>query len=323
MFCYQCEQTVNGTGCEKIGVCGKRPETAGLQDLLIHATKGIAQYAYRARKWGATNKTVDEFVLDTLFTTVTNVNFDNEAHLAVLKRADEVKIMAQTMYETAAQKAKAFVEKLPGPAAWKYIANATDTIRQAELVGVLSRKTKKNADITGTEDLILYGLKGAAAYAHHALMLGVTDNTIYAGFHETLNFLTEDHELEELLGEALRVGDLNYRVMEMLDRANTTAYGHPTPTKVRITPVKGKAILVTGHDLKDLEELLKQTAGKGINIYTHGEMLPAHGYPALKKYPHLVGNWGTAWQNQQAEFPLFPGAILFTTNCIQRPQEIY
>lgn len=171
---------------------------------------------------------------------------------------------------------------------------------------------------------MLYGLKGAAAYADHAQILGKESDEVYAGFHEGLDFLTrESSSIEELLGKCLKVGELNLKAMELLDAANTGAYGHPQPTKVRIEPVKGKAIAISGHDLKDLEELLKQTEGKGINIYTHGEMLPAHGYPKLKAYKHLVGNYGSAWQNQTREFAAFPGAILMTTNCLQRPADDY
>jgi hydroxylamine reductase len=180
------------------------------------------------------------------------------------------------------------------------------------------------ADLAGLAELALYGLKGAAAYADHALLLGHEDPAIYAAFHEGLDFLAgQGRDVDAVLGWVLRAGELNLKVMELLDAANTGAYGHPEPTAVRITPVKGKAILVSGHDLKDLEELLKQTRGKGVNVYTHGEMLPAHGYPGLKKYPHLVGNYGGAWQNQAKEFEAFPGAVLMTTNCIQMPRASY
>ena len=211
-----------------------------------------------------------------------------------------------------------------GPALWKPGATLADLIRQGEKVSPESRVASVGADIAATQDLILLGLKGTAAYADHAMILGQQDESFYAFMHEALDFLLKpDPSLEEVLGYALKTGEINLKVMELLDAANTRAYGTPAPTQVRITPVKGKAILVSGHDLKDLDVLLKQTEGLGINVYTHGEMLPAHGYPGLKKYKHLAGNYGGAWQDQRAEFDAFPGAILMTTNCIQKPKDGY
>jgi hydroxylamine reductase len=324
MFCYQCEQTANGEGCTVMGVCGKDPKTAALQDLLVHAVKGIAMHAHRAARLGARDPAVDVTVIEALFATVTNVDFDPQRLVLHLRQAADALQKARTLHETACRQAGQRPEALGGPAAWQPAPDIDGLLAQAEEVAITKRATQLGDDVTGLQELILYGLKGAAAYADHAMILGQEEPAVYAIFHEALDFLARNNPSgDELLGWALRVGELNLKVMEMLDAANTGAYGHPQPTPVRITPVKGKAILVSGHDLKDLEELLKQTAGKGINVYTHGEMLPAHGYPALKKYPHLVGNYGGAWQDQRKEFDEFPGAILMTTNCIQKPRESY
>jgi len=324
MFCYQCEQTAKGIGCTFQGVCGKDPTTATLQDLLVYATKGIAMYAHRARQLGATDREINVFTLEALFSTVTNVDFDPERIQALIYKAAEIRDKAKALYEQAAQKAGKTPENLGGAASWTPADDQAGLVEQGAAVGVESRKAKYGDDITGLIELITYGLKGAAAYADHAQILGQEDDGVYAIFHEILDYLAGDSfDVGELLANALKVGELNLKVMELLDAANTGAYGHPVPTAVRITPVKGKAILVSGHDLKDLEELLKQTEGLGINVYTHCEMLPAHGYPGLKKYKHLVGNYGGAWQNQAKEFDEFPGAILMTTNCIQKPRDTY
>jgi len=324
MFCYQCEQTAKGIGCTFQGVCGKDPTTATLQDLLVYATKGIAMYAHRARQLGATDREINVFTLEALFSTVTNVDFDPERIQALIYKAAEIRDKAKALYEQAAQKAGKTPENLGGAASWTPADDQAGLVEQGAAVGVESRKAKYGDDITGLIELITYGLKGAAAYADHAQILGQEDDGVYAIFHEILDYLAGDSfDVGELLAKALKVGELNLKVMELLDAANTGAYGHPVPTAVRITPVKGKAILVSGHDLKDLEELLKQTEGLGINVYTHCEMLPAHGYPGLKKYKHLVGNYGGAWQNQAKEFDEFPGAILMTTNCIQKPRDTY
>jgi len=324
VFCYQCEQTAKGTGCTSRGVCGKDAETAALQDLLIYATKGISMYAHRARQLGAADRDVNVFTVEALFTTVTNVNFDPERLLRLLGRASRIRDKAQLLYEEACAKAGQTPETLSGPALWSPAAELGELLEQAEEIGIQRRKAALGDDITGLQELLTYGLKGAAAYVDHAQILGHEDDGVYAFIHEALDALTKPNPTaEELLALNLKCGEVNLRVMELLDAANTGAYGHPVPTPVRIEPVKGKAILVSGHDLKDLEELLKQTDGKGINIYTHGEMLPAHGYPRLKAYKHLVGNYGGAWQEQRKEFDEFPGAILMTTNCIQKPKDSY
>jgi len=324
MFCYQCEQTSRGTGCTTQGVCGKTPEAAAMQDLILHATKGIAQYAHRARQLGAAERAIDVFVIEALFTTVTNVNFDVGRLADMVPAAARTRDRARALYEEAARRAGRPVETLRGPAAFRPADNLAALLTQAEDVRLTARLAQTSAEAVGLQELILYGLKGTAAYADHAHVLGVTDEAVFADFHRLLDFLAGDPEdLAQLTATALEVGALNLKVMELLDRANTGTYGHPEPTRVRVTPLKGKCILVSGHDLKDLAALLEQTAGTGIRVYTHGEMLPALAYPELKKHPHLAGNYGGAWQNQRREFAEFPGAILMTTNCIQRPQESY
>jgi hydroxylamine reductase len=324
MFCYQCEQTARGTGCTVQGVCGKDERTAVLQDLLIHATKGIARYAHRARALGATDPEINAFTAEALFATITNVDFDPERLKVLLDRAAALRDKARGLYETAAKQAGKPVETLSGPAAWQPAADIAGLVEQGRPLGILGRHEQWGDDIADLHDLVLFGLKGAAAYADHAHVLGHDDDRLFAEFHRLLDLLArEEQDAGTLLGAALETGKLNLGVTELLDKANTSTYGHPEPTRVRLTPVKGKAILISGHDLRDLELLLKQTEGKGINVYTHGEMLPCHGYPKLKAYKHLAGHYGTAWQNQQKEFPAFPGAILMTTNCIQRPAAGY
>ena len=324
MFCYQCEQTNQGTGCTVMGVCGKNPAVATLQDLLVHATKGIGMYGHRARQLGVRDREVDVFVLEALFSAVTNVNFDPERLVTLLRRAASLRDKIRKLYEQAARKAGQAPQALAGPAAWQPAADLDGLLEQGRQVGIQPRMAVQGPDVTGLKELLTYGVKGMAAYADHAQILGQEDDAVYAWFHEALDFLTRtDVTGEQLLAMNLRCGEVNLKVMGLLDAANTGAYGHPEPTKVRVTPVAGKCIVVSGHDLKDLEMLLKQTEGRGINVYTHGEMLPCHGYPGLKKYKHLVGNYGGAWQDQRKEFDAFPGAILMTTNCIQKPKESY
>jgi len=324
MFCYQCEETAKGTGCLLAGVCGKDATTAALQDLLVYAAKGISLYAHRAGQMGERDDEVDEFVVEALFSTVTNVDFDPQRLQGWLQRAATMRHRAQRLYEDACRKQGKQPEQLDGPANWQPAADIEGLVRQGLEIGIPIRQQALGEEVTGLQELILYGLKGTAAYADHAHVLGKDDPTVYAAFHEALDFLTrEDPTIEELLGWSMKIGEVNLKVMALLDEANTGTYGHPKPTPVRVTAVKGKAILVSGHDLKDLEALLKQTEGKGVNVYTHGEMLPAHAYPALNQYKHLVGNYGGAWQDQRQEFEAFPGAILMTTNCIQQPKETY
>jgi hydroxylamine reductase len=324
MFCYQCEQTAGGRGCEKQGVCGKDATTAAMQDLLLYAAKGISQYATRARQLNAKDPAVDIFVIEALFTTVTNVSFDAVRIEEMVRKAAAVKKNAQTLYEQACQRAGRQPEKPAGPAQWNPASTLDGLLEQASAVGIAPARAALGDDLAGLQELLTYGLKGTAAYVDHAHVLGKDDDKVYAFIHEALDYLTEPKPtVDKLFTLNMKCGEVNLTVMEMLDAANTGAYGNPVPTSVRVTPLKGKAILVSGHDLKDLAELLEQTKGKGINIYTHGEMLPAHGYPALKKYSHLVGNYGGAWQDQAKEFDAFPGAILMTTNCIQTPKPSY
>ncbi|MFH1452591.1 MAG: hydroxylamine reductase, partial [Armatimonadota bacterium] len=312
MFCYQCEQTLNGKGCVKAGVCGKDEATSNLQDVLFYITKGVSMYAHRL---GIRDKEADAFVLDALFSTVTNVNFDTERIKTLIDKGVRIREKLKKEYGGA--------EELSGPALFMPAGTVNEITQEAQDLSIQKRK-EKSEDITSLQEILTYGIKGMAAYAHHARILGREDESVYSFTHEVLGFLSEENQSpDKLLSYILKTGEVNLKVMELLDFANTGTYGHPVPTKVRITPVKGKAILVSGHDLKDLEELLKQTEGKGINVYTHGEMLPAHGYPGLNKYKHLAGNYGGAWQDQVKEFKDFPGSILMTTNCIQRPQDSY
>lgn len=295
MFCYQCEQTSKCEGCKIVGVCGKQPSSAHLQDEIVAKVKELAFYASRLRESEYINKQADLAMIEGLFTTVTNVNFDDE-------RLNKVKATLQQL-----------IDELKGLVEVEY---------NGLPVSVEERKALLGEDIHSLQEIIVYGLKGAAAYYDHAHILGYEDDKLIGDFFEILDFLNKgDATAADLLAKALKTGEVNFRVMQLLDEANTGTYGHPEPTKVRTTGVKGKAILVSGHDLKDLEELLKQTEGTGINVYTHGEMLPCNAYPSLKKFKHLIGNWGGAWQDQQKEFKQFPGSILMTTNCIQNPKE--
>ncbi len=321
MFCHQCEQAAKGIGCEVTGVCGKKPEVAELQDNLLYGLKGLAVFADKARESGAKDDEVDAFMLEGLFTTVTNVDFDPERLEAAIRKCFQMKEKARALYEGAG--AKAGGTKAPqlteGPAAW---TPAADLVKQGEQYGILA--IHENEDIRSAIEILTYGLKGMAAYADHCRILGRNEDDVYAFFHKALAATANPAlQLEDYVELAMECGKVNLKVMGMLDTAHVTRFGNPVPTPVQLGAKAGKAILVTGHDLLMLEELLKQTEGKGINVYTHGEMLPAHGYPGLKKYSHLVGNFGGAWQDQQKEFPGFPGAIIFNTNCIQKPAESY
>ena len=325
MLCYQCEQTAKGTGCTAHGVCGKDPETAALQDLLVCAIKDIARYAHGANGMGVRDRQVDVFVIKALFSTLTNVNFDPQRFGAFLAEAARMRDKARQLYMDAKHKAGQSPDDLDSPIAWwEDMEDLGSLIAKGEQVSIQRRMDELGEEAAGLQELILYGLRGAVAYADHAQILGKEDDQLYASFHEILDFLASGPtDTGELLGKALEVGAANLKAMELLDAANTETYGHPEPTQVRISAVKGKCILVSGHDLKDLADLLKQTEGKGINVYTHGEMLACNAYPELKKYKHLVGNYGGAWQDQRKEFEAFPGAILMTTNCLQKPKDSY
>jgi len=314
MFCYQCEQTARGEGCIKSGVCGKTPDVAALQDVLIYSVMGLAQVAAEARKKGITDPEANRFTVKAMFSTLTNVNFDPDRFQPLITQAVELREKL---------KAKAQVSVTESPATFTPAATVDDLVKQGEAVGLKS-DLSINPDILALQHTLLFGLKGVCAYADHAQILGQEDDAVYAFIHEGLIApLNKNLGLNDWVGLVLKCGEINLRAMELLDAGNTGTYGHPVPTRVPLGARLGKAILVSGHDLKDLEELLKQSEGKGISVYTHGEMLPAHAYPGLKKYSHFYGHYGTAWQNQTKEFAEFPGAILMTTNCIQKPKESY
>ena len=328
MFCFQCEQTDRtGTvpGCAgPLGNCGKTPETSDLQDLLIHAVKGIAQYAVKARALGAADDEAAGFILYAMFTTLTNVNFNPTRFTVLLQEAAAVRDRVRARYEEAARAQGLVPEQLAGPAAWAPAPDLEGLTAQAAEVGVDAGRDTVGEDVVGLRALNLYGLKGICAYAHHAHVLGRESEEVFAGVEEALAYLAGDPtDPEDLLEHAIGLGHLNLSVLGLLDAANTGTLGAQQPTTVRTAPVAGKAILVSGHDLRDLAALLEQTKDTGINVYTHGEMLPAHGYPLLKAYPHLAGNYGGAWQDQQAEFAAFPGPILMTSNCIVEPHVSY
>jgi hydroxylamine reductase len=324
MFCYQCEQTSKGEGCQTIGVCGKDETTATLQDLLIHVIKGISMYAHRARQQGAADPEIDAFTIRAIFATLTNVNFDPERLVELIHQAEVTRDAARDLYERASVTAGIVPAELAGPAAWVPSSTLDGLLAQGRQTLLPARFITEGKEISNLQELVLYGIKGVAAYAAHALALGAGDPICFAKIHEILDFLTHPSPTaDELLATALAVGELNYLVMETLDKAHTATFGHPRPTKVRLQARKGKAIVVSGHDLHDLHALLEQTKGLGIQVYTHGEMLPAHGYPKLKAHEHLAGNYGGGWTDQAAEFAEFPGAILVTSNCIQQPNVTY
>ena len=319
MFCFQCEQTAKGEGCTKIGVCGKQPEVAALQDLLIYAQKGLSLVAVEGRKVGVVDPAVDKFTNEAIFSTLTNVDFDPDRFVALINEAAQLREALKDKVRGGGGKTD-----LSEDAANFTPATSMDAmVAQGEKVAI-NADPDMNADINGLKELLIYGIKGTAAYADHARILGQEDDKVYAFVHEAMAAtLNPELTVDDYVGLVLKCGEINLRTMELLDAGNTGTYGHPVPTKVPLGVKQGKAILVSGHDLKDLGLLLEQTEGKGINIYTHGEMLPCHGYPELKKYSHFYGHYGTAWQNQKKEFAQFPGAILMTTNCIQKPKDSY
>lgn len=319
MFCNQCEQTAKGTGCTVSGVCGKKPEVAALQDLLLHAVKGLSLYANAGSKADFVDRRTGRLALESLFSTITNVDFDPERLQKLILRCS--KTMTK-LKEKLAQ--EGVVTDFAAPAAaFKPASDLAGLIKQGEKVG-LPVDHEAPADIQSLQQTLLFGVKGLSAYADHAAILGQEDDAIYAFIYEAFTaFTNKNLTLDDWVALVLKCGGVNLRAMELLYTANTSAYGQPVPTEVPLGHKQGKCILVSGHDLKDLAELLKQTEGKDIYIYTHGEMLPTHGYPELKKYAHFYGHYGTAWQNQKKEFAAFPGAILMTTNCIQSPKESY
>ena len=319
MFCNQCEQTAKGIACTTIGVCGKTEDVAALQDLLTYAVQGLSVVAVEGRKNGIIDNAIDRFAAEAIFACLTNVDFDSARFQTWINKTvmlrdglkERVKAGGGNVdFEAAA------VSFTPGDSVAALVAQG----QELDFMNSLDA----NEDLRSLKQITVYGIRGLAAYSDHAAILGKEDDSIYTYIYETLaEFTKSGQTLEQLVGITLKCGEINLKAMELLDAGNTETYGHPVPTEVPLGAKAGKAIAVTGHDLKDLELLLKQTEGKGINIYTHGEMLPCHGYPELKKYDHFYGHYGTAWQNQAKEFPEFPGAILFTTNCIQKPKDSY
>ena len=316
MFCYQCEQTVGGSGCTNVGVCGKHPDVAGLQDLMVHQLKGIGYLAHKARFSGKIDDDVNRYTAEALFSTITNVDFDPDQLMYWINKGESVrqKLLAMAPVRERADAPDA-VLFAPGK-------TAADCMTQAGELTILNFHS--DPDVRSLMHLLLYGLKGLAAYADHALILGKKDDTIYGYMHKALSRLNDPSQtIESLVPLVLECGTTNIRCMQLLDEGHTSRFGHPQPAQVSTGKKSGPAIVISGHDLLDLEELLKQTQGKGVNVYTHGEMLPAHGYPGLRKFSHLAGHFGTAWQNQQKEFDNVPAAFVFTTNCIQKPRDSY
>lgn len=335
MFCYQCEQTdrtpqperpnLLSFGCSSTkGNCGKDATTAALQDVLVEVNLGIGQYAQKLRQLGAPDPQYAAHASFDLFTTLTNVNFNATRFMSLIAEAVDVRERAKVAYEDAARAAGVEPQILTGPAQFVPVNKISDAVAQAAEVGVDTDLAILGADIIGLRNLNLYGLKGVCAYAHHAHALGYRTDDTDAGIETGLAFLASGpSEADALLSHALELGSVNLKVMAMLDAANTGNYGTPVPTPVRVTPVPGKAVLVSGHDLRDLAKVLEATAGTGINVYTHGELLPAHGYPELHKHAHLAGNYGGAWQDQHGDFTAFPGPIVMTSNCLIEPQPAY
>ena len=317
MFCNQCEQVAKG-GCVTIGTCGKKSDVAALQDLLVHALKGLSLYAREGRKAGIKDPEVDTFTMDALFATLTNVNFDPDRFKTFISRCVQLRNDLKAKVSAAGGN----VDFTDSAAQFVPAESLEDLVSQGEAISITPGEI--NADIASLEQTTLYGLKGIAAYAYHAQVMGYRDDAIYDYTHEALSsMLDRTLSLEDWVGIALKCGEVNLKVMELLDAAHTETYGHPVPTAVPLGVKKGKALLVSGHDLMDIAHILKQTEGKGIHVYTHGEMLPSHAYPELKKYSHFYGHYGTAWQNQHTEFAKFPGAIIMTTNCLQKPSDSY
>ncbi|MFL9627983.1 hydroxylamine reductase [Aeromonas jandaei] len=320
MFCVQCEQTIRtpaGNGCAYAqGMCGKTAETSDLQDVLIYTLQGLSAWALAARDQGIIDREIDAFVPKAFFATLTNVNFDSARIVAYINKALAYRQqLADRLTAMAVQ-----VNDLPSSSHFEPGAELLEQLAHAGPAAPNRGKSEVNEDIMGLRLLCLYGLKGAAAYMEHARVLDQQSDEVTAEFHRIMSWLSTDpSEMGRLFNCAMEIGQLNFKIMEMLDLGETSAFGHPEPTRVRVTPLPGKCILVSGHDMMDLKLILEQTKGTGINVYTHGEMLPALAYPFFKQYPHLVGNYGSAWQNQQKEFANFPGAVVMTSNCIIDP----
>lgn len=314
MFCFQCQEAAHGTGCTKLGVCGKREDVARYQDLLIYTTKGLAWYTEQAARNGIDTGKEDRFIVDALFTTITNANFDGKAILDKVHRC----LGMRRNLRNQLQDAGIDIQSMEKPEAARWEGMTLDEFeRKSAIVGVLSTE---NEDVRSLRELTIYGVKGMAAYAEHAHNLGHKDEEVFAFIRKALVATTDDSlSADELVALVLETGKYGVQVMALLDKANTSAYGNPRITKVNIGVRNNPGILVSGHDLRDLKELLDQTKDTGVDIYTHSEMLPAHYYPAFAEYDHFVGNYGNAWWRQREEFESFNGPILFTTNCIVPP----
>ena len=318
MFCNQCEQTAKGIACTKIGVCGKNEEVSGLEDLLTHAVQGLSIVAEAGRSVGVIDSAVDRFTAEAIFACLTNVDFDPKRFETWIRKAVTLRDELRGKVEAAGGKIESTAAALTFTP-----ADSSSALEEQGIALNFITTLDANEDLQSLKQITMYGLRGLAAYVDHAFILGQEDVEVYAFIHHAMAALTTEMELNDLVALCLKTGEVNIRAMELLDAGNTGTYGHPVPTSVPLGHIPGKCILVTGHDLKDLDMILTQTAGKGINVYTHGEMLPCHGYPELKKHSHFYGHFGTAWQNQQKEMPEFPGAIIFTTNCIQKPKDSY
>ncbi|MHA2854247.1 hydroxylamine reductase [Paenibacillus lautus] len=317
MFCFQCQEASKGTGCTIVGVCGKPHDVANLQDLLIYLLKGISFLSLDIRLPEVLEQRISLFMMDSLFATITNANFDREVFVGRIREAIELRGEVRTYYNEQYPEGTA---NLPDAAVWQ-ADNEAAFDEKARTVGVLSTR---NEDIRSLRELITYGLKGMAAYTYHALHLEKDDHELNRFMRRALAATLDDSlEVQDLVALTMETGKYGVNAMGMLDEANTSAYGNPEMTKVNIGVSNRPGILISGHDLKDLEELLKQTEGTGVDVYTHSEMLPAHYYPAFKKYEHFVGNYGNAWWKQNSEFAAFNGPILMTTNCIVPPKDSY
>ncbi len=318
MNCFQCQEAAGNVACTKVGVCGKNEEVSNLQDLYIYLLKGISIWTTKARSAGAVSEEIDIFVVKGLFSTITNVNFDDAYFEAKIKEAFDIRNDAKALFEGASESSDG--GGLHDSATWS-CSDRAGMLEKAESVGIMS---EANEDIRSLKELLTYGLKGIAAYADHANVLDHKDASIFTFIEEALVATTRDDiGADELTALVLKTGEVAVTTMALLDSANTTTYGTQEATEVFTGLKGGPAILVSGHDLRDIEELLIQTEGKGVHVYTHSEMLPTHAYPELKKYAHLVGNYGTAWYNQHEDFENFKGAILMTTNCIKKPKDTY
>lgn len=325
MFCFQCQETARNEGCDVRGVCGKFPDIAALQDMLLYMLKGMAISATRARAIGVTDSQVDRFVPQALFATVTNVSFDPDRFVSIIHTTCTLRDALKEKFLVAYQQANGcpFTDALPEIETWNAHGSTDELIRKGEQVGIQTA-AHPNEDIRSLRELLIYGLKGLAAYADHAYLLDYEQADLLVFFQEGLAATANDDlTVDDLFKLALRCGEQGVAAMALLDKANTDTYGHPEPTHVNIGVTDGPGILISGHDLRDLDELLQQSQGTGVKIYTHGEMLPAHAYPAFKKYDHLVGNYGGAWWQQRQDFQHFNGPIVMTTNCIQDPHPSY